>query len=256
MTDQSKQAPELIEKILALLDLQLAEQLRFVVTQGILVRKQLVEIELKLGRLHQRLGKSEATLEQFFGPSTDSENALPPYPTLIEEVRRLRDAIAAMNPAPPDVPPPEIPPTAGPPAPPPTITHGVASGGTPPTTTARTDTFAAVPIDGRDRLRFRMLAAHARGGETALQQEKDRIMQEQGLNLIQVTALFSHCQGKYRPRFVQRVIARIAPEDRLPRIRKIAELYRVDENTAIAWARGHEPMPDPSPAPHAVGSVH
>ncbi len=89
-------------------------------------------------------------------------------------------------------------------------------------------------IEEVDRLRLRMLAARRRGTE-ALNRERARIQQEHRVNDHQVNAWWARCQGKFRPDFVGRVIARTPHDDRVSMRNQLAELYGVSRDQILDW---------------------
>ena len=91
-------------------------------------------------------------------------------------------------------------------------------------------------IEEVDRLRMRMLAAMKRG-RAKFERERDRIATEHRASNPQVNAWWARCQGKFRPDFVGRVIARTPHDDRVSMRNQLAELYGVSREQILDWWR-------------------
>ncbi len=89
-------------------------------------------------------------------------------------------------------------------------------------------------IEEVDRLRMRMLAAMKRG-RAQFERERDRIAAEHHASGHQVNAWWARCQGKFRPDFVGRVIARTPHDDRVGARNGLAELYGVSRDQILEW---------------------
>lgn len=89
-------------------------------------------------------------------------------------------------------------------------------------------------IEEVDRLRMRMLAAMKRG-RAQFERERDRIATEHRASKPQVNAWWARCQGKFRPDFVGRVIARTPHDDRVSMRNQLAELYGVSRDQILDW---------------------